>query len=126
MKKKKFTRNLQEIPGTIYPNDVFVFKGFTFEEAKADLLGICGEDYEIYINENTFSTPGHTIKTPQGLILIMLREDQRNEYDVIAHECFHATEFIMEYIGMPHSNDTSEAFAYLLGYFVKEITSDDK
>lgn len=116
--KRKFTRKLQVIPATIYPCNIYVFKGFTFEEAKKDLLEICGEDYSIYINDNTFNTLGHTIKTPNGTILIMLRE---NNIPTIAHEAFHATEFIMEYIDTPLNQSTSEPYAYLLGYIVEQI-----
>src|SRR5882757_4687602 len=40
---------------------------------------------------------------------------------VLSHECFHAAEFILRQCGF-HLNDNShEAYAYLLGYFVKEI-----
>jgi hypothetical protein len=121
LKKKQSIANLQVIPATIYPCNIYVFKGFTFEEAKEDLLEICGEDYKVYINKHTFETPGHTIKTPQGSILIMLNRDNLDDMPIIAHEAFHATEFIMEYINTPLTDSTSEPYAYLLGYIVEQI-----
>lgn len=40
---------------------------------------------------------------------------------VLAHEIFHAVELIMDHIGMKLTSDTSEAFAYLVGYITKKI-----
>lgn len=113
------------IPASIYPCNIYVFKGFTFEEAKEDLLSICSEDYDIYIDENTFNTPGHTVKTPDGSILVMINKNHLDSIPIITHECFHATEFIMEYIRTPLTQSTSEPYAYLLGYIVDQILKDD-
>ena len=120
LKKKRSIANLQVIPATIYPCNIYVFKGFTFEEAQEDLLGICKE-YQEYIEESNFNNPGYTFRSPNGSIVILLHEDHLNDIPIICHECFHAVEFIMEFINTPLTDSTSEPYAYLLGYIVEQI-----
>lgn len=40
---------------------------------------------------------------------------------ILVHELTHCVSFIFESIGMPHTSDSDEAYAYLLGYLVEEI-----
>lgn len=40
---------------------------------------------------------------------------------VIAHECFHATAYIMDTIGCELKGESEEPYAYLLGWFVDEF-----
>lgn len=43
---------------------------------------------------------------------------------VLSHEAFHAVHFLMDAIDMPLSQDSSEAYAYLLGYIVNKVTEN--
>lgn len=40
--------------------------------------------------------------------------------NTIAHEFFHATEFILETVNIKHNDETSEIYAYLLDYLFKQ------
>lgn len=43
------------------------------------------------------------------------------KHSLIAHEAFHATHFILDRVGIRLSDDSDEAFAYLLGYIIENI-----
>lgn len=43
------------------------------------------------------------------------------DYGTLAHEIFHAVTFILTRIGMSLTNESDEAYAYLIGYLTKEI-----
>ena len=108
------------IPATIYPSNIYVFKGFTYKTALEDLK-LISEDSLHIITSSMFENPGYAIMIPDGSVIILLRSDMCNNASMVAHESFHATEFIMERVGIEHCRETSDAFAYLLGYIVEEI-----
>ena len=120
MKKKLYTNNLRLISATIYPSHIYVFKGFTYETAYHDLTNISEDTLKI-ITADMFDNPGYTAIIPDGSVIILLRTDKCTDVSIVSHEAFHATEFIMERVGIEHCRETSEAFAYLLGYIVEEI-----
>lgn len=64
---------------------------------------------------------GRCQETKDGHIFIYFK-DKKPIPGVIAHECFHAVEFIMEAIGQTFGlgDNTNESFAYLLQYLVTE------
>ena len=45
----------------------------------------------------------------------------RKDYGTIAHECLHAVQWATNSRGLKLSEDTDEAFAYLLGFLVSTI-----
>ena len=47
-------------------------------------------------------------------MVVIWVEDKKH----IPHEAMHATQIIMKYVGIPLCDETSEAYAYLLGYIV--------
>jgi len=51
-----------------------------------------------------------------GIIIIILGRwrSSPKTLSVLVHECFHAVEFVFDWRDIPHSNDTSEAWAYTL------------
>lgn len=77
---------------------------------------------QIISEEILESVGAYTILLLDSSVIIYLSLDNINSFDVIVHEAFHATEFIMDFVGIPHCTETSEAFAYLLQYIVNEIT----
>ena len=40
---------------------------------------------------------------------------------VVAHEAFHATTFVMEHVGITLRDESDEAFAYYLGWLVRNL-----
>lgn len=105
------------IPADIYPCNIYIFEGFTWETAQEHLEKIYS-DYKIIMKGSEFTNPGYTIRFPDGSVIILIREFNVN---IIAHEAFHAVEAIMEYIGCELTNSSSEPWAYLLGYIVEKM-----
>lgn len=64
------------------------------------------------------------VSTESGdrVVFVAMRGRWRGEADqhaILAHECFHAVEFILEAMGLPHHRRASEAWAYLLSSLVR-------
>lgn len=56
-----------------------------------------------------------------GVDVILGFEKNKITQGLIAHECLHAVCYIMDYIRMPLSEESEEAYTYLLGYLVDEV-----
>lgn len=57
------------------------------------------------------------------IIIIYIRKWRRNSpfaTATLAHEVFHAVEDCMDYYGLPHSDDSSEAWAYYLDFVMRK------
>jgi len=120
LKKKNSIPSIQVIPDGIYPCNIYVFRGYTLDQARSDLESIAS-NYENIVDDKVFTSPGHTVRFSNGSVIIVLHEDHINDIGIIVHEAFHATEFILEYAHIKHSDETSEVYAYLLQYIVNEI-----
>jgi hypothetical protein len=105
------------IPAEIYPCNIYILEGFTWESAQEQLENIY-VDYKLHMTGKEFTNPGYTIRFPDGSIIVLIREFDVN---TIAHEAFHVVEALMEYIGCKLTNSSSEPWAYLLGYIVEKI-----
>ncbi len=51
----------------------------------------------------------------------LILEKDKISHELIAHEVFHATHRIMEYLGDKFTRRNHEPYAYLLGYLTREI-----
>ena len=51
----------------------------------------------------------------------IIRIDCSKDIPTLTHEVFHAVEFLFERVGIKHSNDSSEAFAYQIKYLMGSI-----
>ena len=49
--------------------------------------------------------------------------DSPHLYGVLSHELFHLAEFHFYNVGIPHSEDTSEAWAYFIGELTRQVYS---
>lgn len=65
------------------------------------------------------STTARTIEAPSGFVIIIFKD--LDNIGIIAHECLHATSYILSNRGIYFSEETEEVYAYLLGYIVNEI-----
>lgn len=55
-------------------------------------------------------------------VIIYIRQWYRNSpacTATLAHEVFHAVEEVMDYYGVPHTDDSSEAWAYYLDFVLR-------
>lgn len=73
--------------------------------------------------EMSSTTLGRTTLLPCNRTIIRLRSVPKSvtDYGTLAHEIFHAVTFILTRIGMSLTNESDEAYAYLIGYLTKEI-----
>ncbi len=61
--------------------------------------------------------------THQSVIRLRTSPNKYGYLGTIAHEVFHIVDYILQGIGMKHKLYTSdEAYAYLIGYLMEEIT----
>lgn len=111
------------IPLVVYPFDVMVSLGESDEILFAHLKKK-GVDYlDVSLDHYSDTQRGRTVmfKGNQTLIRMYELRETAEWYGNLAHEIFHAVEFIMERIGMRLTIDSDEAYAYLIGYITKEV-----
>ncbi len=75
------------------------------------------------IEEVTPLTEGVTVTTSGRTVTIYLASPPRDPRSVavLIHELSHATNFILREVGIPHTEDTEEAYTYLLEYIAREV-----
>lgn len=121
LKTKRSTEKIK-IELEIYPSTVYVYLGLTGNQIMEDVMTFYKNVDTSIINNDKFDDhAGYTILIPDGTIILSVRKDYINDIGVIVHEAFHATEYILSYAGMKLSNDSSEAYAYLLEYLINKI-----
>lgn len=57
-----------------------------------------------------------------GFIGIIFREGFQLNLGIVAHESFHAVEYLYQRVGIPYCEHTSESYAYMLEFIVNKIT----
>ena len=118
MNKKKI---IQLISWEIYPFDVLFVSGVTEKE----IIDHISKKYEYKLDEVEalrldFSTKkGKTVMLKNGTTILWVWN--KDDIGVIAHEVFHVVDFLFEKIGITHSDDSDEAWAYAIEYLVKKI-----
>lgn len=75
------------------------------------------------IEEVAPNTEGLTVKTSGHTVTIYLASPPRDPRSgaILIHELSHATNFILQEVGIPHTEDTEEAYTYLLEYIAREV-----
>ncbi|HMT01783.1 MAG TPA: hypothetical protein PKD00_00495 [Burkholderiales bacterium] len=113
---------MQIIDCVIYPFSIIVFygndKSLLSKKLKKYLFK---EDIE-YLKTIEFHR-GKSIMFTSGQTLLWLKEEPNNPETlaILNHEIFHCVCFIMEKVGIKFSDDSDEAFAYLIEYVSKQI-----
>lgn len=120
----KDTTRTKEFPLDIYKHGVRVVVG-TFDEA-VDVLhkdGFKGDfDEEREMAERS---AGLAIELCTGDVAVWLREPPKDKDGMatLAHEVFHAVSFMLRGIGLEHTSDTEEAYAYAFEYLFRNVIS---
>lgn len=117
MKPKSFIIKL-----TPYPFDILVSIGQKERALKKVLneYGIEYSDPDFYTSCCRART--QNIETGQTIMRFKEIDFESDGHGLIAHEVFHAVEFLFLKIKMPHSvKYTSEAYAYLIGHVTEHI-----
>ena len=63
---------------------------------------------------------GRTLMMPNGATVLRVNQS-KSFYEDLAHEVFHAVEFLFDRIGLVHSIDGGEAWAYQIQHITKQI-----
>jgi len=106
------------IPYVVYPFDVMVSFHSTYmeleKELKSGLPEFCWDD----ISRFAATYEGKTVRFENGFTCMSI---SNIDHRTIAHEVFHAVEFLMEHIGIKLTYETDEVYAYVIGYLTDEI-----
>ena len=129
MKIPKLKNKAFEIDLAIYPFTIFVC--FLDLKKLEDLL----KNYKFYklteeqIKEiieplKNISSGGRTLMLENGNVIIYIPNNLKYSqymWNILTHEVFHTTHFIMDRIGLNLSLESDEAFCYLNGYINEKI-----
>lgn len=109
------------IPLVIYPFEVMFSVGQTDKELKGELDKFGCNWSDLLILPPTGL--GRTVMTDSNHTIIRFNEwpVTCKQYGTLAHEIFHAVDFIFRRIGMTLSEDSDESYAYMIGYLTEEI-----
>jgi len=107
------------IQNNIYPVIITVFYGDDPVDVQKYFLD--NKPDSNALDHFNYSDPGTTVGDLDGDVWIYLHKDYIQHIPIIVHEAFHATEFMMDHVGIKHGRKSSEAFAYMLQYIVGEM-----
>lgn len=103
----------------IYPFDLIVFFGGTYTEIEVYLKDVLPEYIHTEINTLDRNSSGRTVMFSSGQTVIKLKN--KPTHGVIAHEIFHAVEFLFNRLGSKLTLSSDEAYAYMIEYITNEI-----
>ena len=101
----------KKIKVPIYPADIYVH---LFDIDKI------GEEYEVEIHPSTRAVVFNTL-APNGGLRVHVAFKEVPRLGVLAHECVHATNSILEHSGVVADHINDETQAYLLQWIIVEI-----
>lgn len=128
MKKTKYKNFI--VPLAVYPFDVMFSVGQTDDELKQSLQeNMLDEHVNIFLEDDCLFNMPITCKarTVHNLIggqtVLRLRgvPGTGEERGHLAHEIFHATDFILRRIGLKLTEDSDEAYAYVIQYLTEQF-----
>lgn len=106
-----------------YPFDILVCIGCEHKEIVAKLKKL-GTTLTKEADEQLWMDgAGRTIQLESGQIILRV-DNVKNKvsfHSHLSHEIFHTVEFLFDKIGLKHSESSSEAFAYQIGYLTGSI-----
>ena len=109
------------IPATIYPVPIHIFYGEEDNAHKYFKKTLEKKDKK-HIKE--FFVGEYNARTCQTNYSGIALHFKCISHTTIAHEMFHCVEYIMKHIGVSHCDETSEQFAYYLGYLVEQVNKE--
>lgn len=109
-----------EIDLVIYPFSIIVFTQHEYSAIKKVLEERIPDEYHKDIELFDEIYDGKTVLFPSGHTVISLKKSDR---PLIVHEVFHATSYILDYIGLPFTDETKEGYAYLMQFIFDQIDS---
>lgn len=110
-----------EIDLVVYPFSIIVFFKQDYSVIKDTLLDRISQDHCDDIELLNEDYEAKTVSFHSGHTVIVFNVINQG---LIVHEVFHAISFVMQRIGIPFSDDTKEAYAYLIQYLFQEINNN--
>lgn len=111
-----------------YSRHLYVSLGESDARLKAGLTRLMSssrvEEWVELIGPQQPAEDGKTAFIQGSGIVLRLRDypTDARQYGVLAHEVFHAVEYLFASVGLPHEAQTSsEAWAYMIGYIHQQI-----
>lgn len=117
MKRSGFIVSLK-----VYPFDIFVWFGYDIERMGKKLKKYVSHTEVDEFTAQSFNR-GKTCQFSSGQTVIWLPNSPQSvdELSVLNHEIFHAVTLILNKVGIRLSEDSEEAYAYLIQYVSKQI-----
>ncbi len=106
------------IPIDIYDHDVVLSVNQSDEELLADMGDVSIKKFDRHLRGQ--KNLGRTVRFKGGGIVMRFITEDMN-CNLISHEAYHATHYLLRRVGIPYCLETEEAYAYLLGYIVGKI-----
>lgn len=128
-KKKVSKKEYYLVKGTVFPFDILIT---LFDDDKLIKFIEKTMGYELDQEEKNklpMNGVGRSIMLKGGQTIIRLRKEKTIlGYDLptLAHEIEHAIFFIMDKVGIKHTEDSDEVFAYYQAYVLRECLENFK
>lgn len=128
MNKKQSVKKIRKQSFTVdngtYPFDLAVFIGFSHNDVvkfieKKKNYKLSDDEFEILHRYGKAKTT--MLKGGQTIIQITDNVSEIKFKSLLAHEIFHAVEFLMEKIGVKYHIDSGETWAYQIEYITGSI-----
>lgn len=107
----------------MYDHDVLVYFGDVLDVAGSLSEYLSKDEIIEFVScmKGTFS--GRTLQIPGKGTLIYMPEEpcDAKSFATLSHEIFHAAYLILQKIGVTCTDDSDEAYAYLIGYLTERI-----
>lgn len=108
------------VPLVVYPFDIMFSFGEGIGKLKSKLRGFVppSDINQVYLGK----AQGRTIQFSSGQVLIIIKEYpcNSNGLSILQHEIFHAIQFVFDKIGIKHSDESTEAYAYAIQYVTNQ------
>jgi predicted membrane channel-forming protein YqfA (hemolysin III family) len=106
----------------VYPFEIMIFFGDKKKEIIKELKKyLCKSDITYFKTVNLFAGKSIMFSSGQTLLYVNRIPENPNDYATLQHEIFHCACFVLERVGINYSNETDEAYAYLIEYLTKQI-----
>jgi|DEB0MinimDraft_3_1074331.scaffolds.fasta_scaffold159229_2 hypothetical protein len=125
MTKKEIKKQMFFIHHGTYPFDILVDIGIHTDKQLQKFLkkekGITLDPDSIEALETCSITGGRTVMLSGGATIMRVSNDSDTFHEFLAHEIFHAVEFLFDRIGIQLSRESSEAYAYQIGWLHNQV-----
>lgn len=113
----------------VYPFDIMFSIGESDKEFMRTLkdrlpkkyLPKKSEDNICQLEDECRGRTWHHLEGGQTIIRLKKKPKSEQEMGSLAHEIFHAVDFIFRHVGIQLSSDSDEAYAYLIGYITEQF-----